>query len=96
MIIYQVKITIEPAVEAEWLQWMKTAHVPDVLATGVILTAQVYRSRDQEHTYYFNYYFSSMEQYELYNEKFGPKLKADTQQRYGGKFQASRQLLEMI
>ena len=96
MIIYQVKIKIEEEVEKEWLHWMKTAHVPDVLATGVVLSAQVLRSEDQERTYYFNYHFSSKQQYQIYHEKFGPKLKADTQQLYGGRFQASRQILEMI
>ncbi len=96
MILYQVKIKIDAPAEQEWLQWMKTVHVPDVLATGVVLTAQVCRSEDQAHTYYFNYYFSSKDQYELYHTKFGPKLKADTQKHYGGKFQASRQILEMI
>ena len=96
MIIYQVKIEIDLQVATQWFHWMKTKHVPDVLDTGLIQTAQIWQSRDQSNLYYFNYYFGSISDYEEYHSQYGPKLKADTQDLYGGKFVASRQLLNMV
>jgi len=96
MIVYQVKIKIDPTAEAEWIKWMKTRHVPDVLSTGLILSAQILQSQDQQCLYYFNYYFESLKEYQQYHNEHGPTLKAHTQERYGGKFVASRQLLNMI
>lgn len=82
--------------EVDWLQWMKTQHIPDVLSTGLILSAQALQSRDQKGLYYFNYHFKSMQEYQQYHEEHGPSLKAHTQERYGGKFVASRQLLNIV
>jgi hypothetical protein len=33
MIVYNVTVNIDGAVEQEWLKWMKEVHIPEVLAT---------------------------------------------------------------
>ena len=34
MLIYNVTVKVETGIEAQWVQWMKTEHIPQVLATG--------------------------------------------------------------
>ena len=34
MYIYNVTVSIEKSLADEWLTWMKTIHIPEVLATG--------------------------------------------------------------
>ncbi len=34
MIIYNVTVKIDNDVVAEWLNWMQTVHIPDVMQTG--------------------------------------------------------------
>ena len=43
MIIYSVTITIEAAIDHEWLDWMQRVHVPDVLRTGCFGGATIYK-----------------------------------------------------
>src|SRR5690242_20931918 len=43
MIIYSVTVTIEAAIEREWLDWMRRVHVPDVLRTGCFTGAAIYK-----------------------------------------------------
>ncbi|MEM6764826.1 MAG: DUF4286 family protein [Bacteroidota bacterium] len=38
MITYQISITIQEEVEKEWISWMKTVHVPEVVATGLVVS----------------------------------------------------------
>lgn len=37
MIIYNVTIKIENDVHDEWVNWMKTVHIPEVMETGFFL-----------------------------------------------------------
>ncbi|MFC5194462.1 MULTISPECIES: DUF4286 family protein [Bizionia] len=43
MIIYNVTINIEKNRHQEWLNWMKTDHIPKVLATGKFKDAKLTR-----------------------------------------------------
>ena len=91
MLVYEVKINIDSDVESEWLDWMKKVHVPDVLATGLIEKQELLIEEEGDVTYYlFQYFFPDQEAYDTYNRDYGPALKADTTQKYGGRFRASR------
>ncbi len=97
MITYQVKITVNQDIQADWLQWMKTVHVPDVIATGLIRSFQILKPQDGEaRTYYFNYHFNSQEDFIRYQKEFSPALKEDVINRYPDQFKASRQIFDWI
>ena len=54
MLIYQVEITCLPEIEPEFLEWMRTRHVPDVIGTGLVKSFQVLKARDGDpHTYLY-------------------------------------------
>ena len=58
MIIYRVEITIEPGIEAEWLDWMKRVHVPDVLRTGCFSDCRIHKvleAAEEEPIYVMQY-----------------------------------------
>lgn len=97
MITYQVKITINQEVETAWLHWMKTVHVPDVIATGLVRSFQILRPQEDEaQTYYFHYQFDQQADFERYTKEFGPKLRQDVMDHYANQFEASRQLFDWI
>lgn len=96
MLTYQVKITIEATVEAEWLAWMKTVHVPDVIATGLIKSYQILKPEDQAHTYLFHYHFDQRRDYEQYQEQYGPMLKAGPARKFPDQCKAERMLFSWI
>ncbi|MEO1653452.1 MAG: DUF4286 family protein [Bacteroidota bacterium] len=96
MLTYEVKIVIEATSEKEWLHWMKTVHVPDVIATGLPLSYQILKVKDQAYTYVFHYHFASQEAFDHYHQEHSAALQADTSEKFGGKFKAERQLYDWV
>lgn len=101
MIIYNVTINVETAIHDEWLTWMKTVHIPDVMSKGLFVGSKMMKlltTQDDETgvTYAIQYTCESIEKYELYQKEFAPALQAETQKLFAGKFVAFRTLLEEI
>ena len=97
--IYSVTITLDPAIEAEWLDWMQRVHVPDVLRTGCFLDCGTYRvvgSDAAEPAYVMQYHCRSLAEYERYRDTFAPALQKDHTDRFAGRFRGSRQVLEQV
>lgn len=97
MIIYEVKISIDQDVEQEWLEWMKKEHAPDVVATGYAKSFQVLKPIEEaSRTYFFQYIFDSLQDFETYKKEEALRLKLDVIERYPNKFEASRRLFEVL
>lgn len=99
MIIYNVTISIDKAFEAEWLDWMKSTHIPDVINTALFTDCTISRVLAEEmggHTYAIAYSCKSMEHYTLYKEKFAAQLQGEHSKKFAGKFTAFRTLLELV
>ncbi|MEE2700241.1 MAG: DUF4286 family protein [Bacteroidota bacterium] len=99
MIIYNVTVSIDKAVEVEWLDWMKSTHIPDVINTGLFSQCKVSRVLAEEMgglTYTIAYSCKNMEEYNLYKEKHAAKLQEEHSKKFAGKFAAFRTLLEIV
>ena len=57
MIIYNVTVSlVDQTIHEEWLNWMKTKHIPDVMNTGCFLSNKICRLMvDDEITYAIQY-----------------------------------------
>ena len=101
MILYNVTINVEQSVEAEWLRWMQTEHVLDVLNTKMFTTARIFRLLNVEQsegttTYAVQYFAKDRADYERYQQEFAPRLQQESQQRYGTKTVSFRTLMEEV
>ncbi len=100
MILYNVTINIDREVESEWVRWMKSVHIPEVLATNCFENARMlkmmYEEESQGITYAVQYMAKSMEMIEQYQQEFAEALQADHSSRYKDKFVVFRTLLEEI
>jgi hypothetical protein len=99
MIIYNVTVNVDSDIAEGWLHWMKRTHIPDVMATGLFLDARVCRILAEEEggqSYAIQYTCADMATYERYKAEHAPRLQAETQKYYGGKFVAFRTLLEVL
>jgi len=99
MILYNVTVSIDAAIENEWLQWMKEVHLPDVLATGYFAEAKIARILAEEQggkAYSVQYYAFSMDAYEAYEKDHAPRLREEHQQKFGSRTAAFRTLLHVI
>lgn len=100
MILYNVTINIDKDVEAEWLSWMKTSHIPKVMATGMFLNYKMYRLLGEIEnagaTYSVQYFTDNMQKVENYLEEYAPDLVKEHKERYQHKHVAFRTLLEQV
>ncbi len=100
MIIYNVTVNVEDSIHEEWLDWMRSKHIPDVLATGLFTGNKIYRvdepKSEEGTTYAIQYHCKSMEEYSKYRIEFAPSLQDEHQRKYGGRFVAFRSLLTEV
>lgn len=101
MILYNVTTNVEQSVEQEWLHWMQTEHVLDVLNTKMFVTVRIFRLLDVEQsegttTYAVQYFAEKREHYERYQQEFAPRLQDEAQQKYGTKTVSFRTLMEEV
>jgi hypothetical protein len=100
MIVYNITIKINPAIEAEWIQWQKQEHIPDVMATGLFAEFKFFRLLDQDQkdgiTYTIQYFTSSKENYNHYIENFAEKLRQKAVEKWGDRFIAFRTIMEAV
>ena len=100
MIIYNVTVNIEESVQQEWLAWMKKTHIPEVINTGIFVSAKMSKVLVEEQmggiTYSIQYSCESKAKLDEYQEKFAPQLQQEHTKKFQGKFVAFRTLLEVI
>lgn len=100
MIIYNVTINIHESVHDEWLHWMQHTHIPEVLGTGKFASAHLVKVLVEEEmggkTYSIQFWTDSREKLELYYKEDAPRLRQDSQQKFGDKMLAFRTELEFI
>ncbi len=98
MIIYNVTLNVDDDVHADWIQWMRKAHIPEVMATGYFREARFTKVLVQEEsgtTYSIQYLAESMAQLQSYQQHAAPQLMQQTVERFGSKVVAFRTLLEV-
>jgi hypothetical protein len=98
MILYNVTVSIDPTIAEDWLNWMRTNHIPDVMATGCFIESRISRVQGEEEggvTYAITYLAPS-QKLDEYQKQHAPILQKDHSERYAGSFAAFRTFLSVI
>nr|MCU0398295.1 DUF4286 family protein [Cyclobacteriaceae bacterium] len=78
MYLYNVTVGIDKEVELEWVTWMKTEHIPDVLSSGMFVDNKMYKvlhdNEDGTVSYSIQYFAESLDQVVKYLEEFAPAM----------------------
>jgi len=99
MVLYNVTVSVDPAIAEEWLQWMREIHIPEVMATGCFLESRLSRVHGEEEgglTYSVLYLSPDQTTLTRYQKEFAPALQLAHSQRYQGRFAAFRTELSLI
>ena len=101
MVTYSVIVRIKKDTEEEWLQWMKESHIPAVLGTKCFKNCEMFKALVPEvekgvAIYKMKYYCDNFEEYENYQKNYAAKLQAQHNNKYQGKFTASREVMEKV
>ncbi|MEQ8415131.1 MAG: DUF4286 family protein [Imperialibacter sp.] len=100
MVLYNVTVNIESVVEDEWLHWIKSIHIPKVMATGKFVESKIFKllhdEGDGSATYSVQFFAASVKQVNEYLETYAPALVQAHMERYKNKHVAFRTLMEEV
>jgi hypothetical protein len=100
MLIYNVTIKIEWEISTDWVEWMKTVHIPEVMDSGCFVKHHFVRilqiDETEGPTYAVQYFADQLVKYDHYIKEFAPILREKTFEKWGAKFIAFRSLMEII
>ena len=100
MIHYTVMCDVDAAVAQTWLAWLVQIHIPDMLATGCIVSADVTRLEDppslRGERFVARYTAPDRATWERYLSDHAPALRGDHIERFGGRVTAERTLGERV
>ena len=100
MIIYNVTTNIHESVHDQWLSWMQTKHIPEILATKKFSSAKIVKVLIEEEmggtTYSVQYTTDSKSTLQKYYDENAPSFRAEALQLFGDKMLAFRTELELI
>ena len=101
MILYNVTVKIDRTVHDEWLEWMRTVHIPEVMNTGFFTKNLMMRLLDppadeEGITYAIQYYCKNIGALKPYWDEEASTVQAKHSKRYEGKFVAFRTVMKLV
>lgn len=98
MIIYNITVNISYPSEKEWLTYMKTIHIPEIMATSLPLEVKLLRLlteiENEGSTYTSQFTFRTMEDFLAYQTHHQGDLQEKHHQKFNGQYVSFRTLLE--
>lgn len=87
-------------VAKKWLEWLKSEHIPDIIATECFTHATIlhlYESDDEEGmTYAVQYHSPGRESYQTYIDRFADSMRKRALEKWGEMFIAYRTVMEVV
>ncbi len=100
MYIYNVSIKVSWVIHENWLKWMQTEHIPQMLATGLfernVLSKLIDIDEAEGPTFSCQYYLKNYEAYERYIAEYSDALRKEGLDRWGDQCFAFRSLMEVV
>src|SRR5687768_4286425 len=99
-IIYNVTTKVDHVIAEAWLHWLKTEHIPEVVATGCFTHAVILRLIEVDETegptYAIQYYAASKAFYNRYISNFAEEMRKRSFSKWGEGVIAFRSVLQVV
>lgn len=99
MVLYNVTVSVSPEKSGDWLHYMRTQHVPEVMATGAFRDWKICRIHGEEEggeAYSVQYVAHSGSDLDHYLREHAPALQADHALHFGKYTAAFRTILSIL
>ena len=100
MIVYNITVKVDPAIESDWQQWQKKEHIPAVMDTSLFTEYRFYKLLDKHDeegaTYIIQFFADTAAQLDEYLENHAPLLSEQAMQQWGNLFIAFRTTMETV
>lgn len=97
MILYNITYNVEREIESDWLEWMKTIHIPKMMDTGYFSSVQLFKLlniEDTGTTYSLQFMSDTLEKIKDFLENSAQLLAEEHNSRYKNKHVAFRTVLQ--
>jgi len=99
-VIYNVTVKVDEAIAADWLNWLKSEHIPEILATGCFFRAITSRLLEVDDTdgptFTIQYHSFSKAEYNRYIEQHAPAMRQKGFDAWGDRFIAFRSVMQVV
>jgi hypothetical protein len=99
MIIYNETIIVDEGIHKQWLSWMQTEYIPQVMKTGYFNSYKILNVLDSPNegvTYCVQYLTDSREKYNQFNLHHFLGLQATHQQKFENQFVLFNTLMQTV
>ncbi|MEO6490722.1 MAG: DUF4286 family protein [Ferruginibacter sp.] len=100
MILYNITIKIDPSILDEWLTWIKSEHIPQVMDTGCFIRFTMFKLLEVDEadgtTFAIQYFAENKSDYDHYIENHAGTMRHQTIEKWGNKFIAFRSVMEVV
>lgn len=100
MYIYNVTVNVDESIEKQWLNWMQTKHIKEILATKKFTSARLVKVLIDEQmggvTYSVQYFAPSKEHLEAYYTEHATAFREEGLKLFADKMLAFRTELQII
>jgi hypothetical protein len=100
MIVYNITVKVNEEIAAEWIEWQKNEHIPEIMSTGLFDSYNLFRLLNQDDvegpTYVTQFFCSNIENYDSYILDHAHFLRKKSFAKLSNKFIAFRSLLETV
>ncbi|AVP95861.1 DUF4286 domain-containing protein [Ahniella affigens] len=94
MIVYEVRVVIEPEIEPAYRAWL-TPHIQEIINLPGFTGADLYTEADPSGNpcFVMHYHAQNQESLDRYFAEHAPRLRADGIAHFGNRFSATRRVL---
>lgn len=100
MLLYNVTIGIDKEIEQEWIEWIKSKHIPAVMGTGLFVDSRMYKILHDEGegtiSFSIQYFAMSINFINEYLQIHAPRIVEEHRQRFVNRHVVFQTLLEEI
>ena len=100
MIIYNVTVNVDNSIHDEWLEWMKSNHIPKVLSTGkfkkAVFSRVLVEDDGESKTYSARYFSNSRVDLDSYYQNDAESLRNEALTKFADKLLAFRTELDVV
>ena len=99
-IIYNVTVKVEQTIADDWLKWILSEHIPDIMQTKCFTDYKVVRLIEVDDsegpTYAIQYHADSKADYNRYIELHAAAMRKISFEKWGNKFISFRSVMEVV
>ena|SRR5438045_9445503 len=97
MIVYEVRLEVDAGVAERYRAWL-VPHIHEILAIPGFTGAELFQEDDDAAHVVFTvrYHLDSRDALETYLRDHAPRLRADGEARFGGRFRATRRVMALV